>query len=143
VFKSSDYRVSPFELESALIEHPAVAEAAVVPCPDSQRLVVPKAFIALAGGQAGDRPTALSIFRHMQQRVGPFMRVRRIEFVSDLPKTISGKIRRAHLRAVQQKTDDGSWARGIEFVESDFPELKMDTEASNGRNHSASTGDRR
>src|SRR6202023_1571802 len=85
VFKSSDYRVSPFALESGLIEHPAVAEAAVVPCPDPQRLVVPKAFIALAPGQTGDRATALSIFRHMQQRVGPFMRVRRIEFVPDLP----------------------------------------------------------
>jgi acetyl-CoA synthetase len=124
VFKSSDYRISPFELESALIEHPAVAEAAVIPSPDSQRLVVPKAFIALAPGLTGDRVTALSIFQHMQQRVGPFMRVRRIEFVPDLPKTISGKIRRVHLRAVEQKTDDGSWKRGIEFVESDFSELR-------------------
>jgi acetyl-CoA synthetase len=124
VFKSSAYRVSPFELESALIEHPAVAEAAVVPCPDSQRLVVPKAFIALAPGLTADRATALSIFRHMQQRVGPFTRVRRIEFVPDLPKTISGKLQRVHLRAVEQKTDDGSWQRGIEFVESDFPELR-------------------
>jgi acetyl-CoA synthetase len=86
-------------------------------------LVVPKAYIALAPGLTADRATALSIFRHMQQRVGPFMRVRRIEFVTDLPKTISGKIRRAHLRAVEQKTDGGSWQRGIEFVESDFPEL--------------------
>jgi acetyl-CoA synthetase len=72
----------------------------------------------------GDRATALSIFQHMQQRVGPFMRLRRIEFVPDLPKTISGKIRRVHLRAVEQKTDDGSWELGIEFVESDFPELR-------------------
>ncbi len=52
------------------------------------------------------------------------MRVRRIEFVADLPKTISGKIRRAHLRAVERKTDDGSWERGVEFIESDFAELK-------------------
>ncbi|MGB7019353.1 MAG: AMP-binding protein, partial [Xanthobacteraceae bacterium] len=64
VFKSSDYRISPFELESILIEHPAVAEAAVVPSPDPLRLAVPKAFLALAPGQKPDRDTALSIFRH-------------------------------------------------------------------------------
>ena len=62
VFKSSDYRISPFELESILIEHPAVAEAAVVPSPDPLRLAVPKAFLALAPGQKPDRNTALSIF---------------------------------------------------------------------------------
>jgi len=111
------------QYSSALIEHRAVAEAAVIPCPDPQRLLLLKAFISVASGFSGERTTALSIFRHMQQRVGPFMRVRRIEFVADLPKTISGKIRRAHLRAVEEKTDDGSWARGVEFVESDFPEL--------------------
>ncbi len=124
VFKSSDYRISPFELESALIEHAAVAEAAVIPSPDAQRLVVPKAFITLSPGLTGDRATALSIFQHMRKRVAPFMRVRRIEFVPDLPKTISGKIRRVHLRAVEQKTDDGSWERGVEFAEFDFPELR-------------------
>src|SRR4029077_2760785 len=62
VFKSSDYRISPFELESVLIEHPAVAEAAVVPSPDPMRLAVPKAFLALTPGHAPDRATALSIF---------------------------------------------------------------------------------
>ena len=62
VFKSSDYRISPFELESVLIEHPAVAEAAVVPSPDPMRLAVPKAFLALAAGQAPDRDTALRSF---------------------------------------------------------------------------------
>jgi acetyl-CoA synthetase len=72
----------------------------VIPSPDSQGLVVPKAFIALAPGSTGDRATALSIFQHMQQRIAPVMRVRGIEFVPDLPKTISGKIRRDHLRAV-------------------------------------------
>ena len=77
VFKASDYRISPFELESALIEHPAVAEAAVVPSPDPMRLAVPKAFLALAPGHAPDRATALSIFRHCRTALAPFKRVRR------------------------------------------------------------------
>ena len=97
VFKASDYRISPFELESALIEHPAIAEAAVVPSPDPMRLAVPKAYLALAPGHAPDRATALSIFRHCRTALAPFKRVRRIEF-AELPKTISGKIRRVELR---------------------------------------------
>ena len=100
VFKSSDYRISPFELESILIEHPAVAEAAVVPSPDPLRLAVPKAFLALAPGQKPDRDTALSIFRHCRAALAPFKRVRRLEF-AELPKTISGKIRRVELRRAE------------------------------------------
>ena len=100
VFKSSDYRISPFELESVLIEHPAVAEAAVVPSPDPVRLAVPKAFLALAPGHAPDRTTALSIFRHCRATLAPFKRVRRLEF-AELPKTISGKIRRVELRRAE------------------------------------------
>ena len=100
VFKSSDYRISPFELESVLIEHPAVAEAAVVPSPDPMRLAVPKAFLALAPGHEPDRDTALSIFRHCRTSLAPFKRVRRLEF-ADLPKTISGKIRRVELRRAE------------------------------------------
>src|SRR5262249_32999714 len=69
VFKASDYRISPFELESTLIEHPAVAEAAVVPSPDPVRLAVPKAFVALGGSHAPDRETALSIFRHVREHL--------------------------------------------------------------------------
>ena len=122
VFKSSDYRVSPFEIESALIEHEAVAEAAVVPSSDPQRLVVPKAFILLAAGYPPNSATALDIFSRMQSRLAPYKRVRRIEF-GEIPKTISGKIRRAVLRqqeAVRQR--DG--VRGeTEFWEDDFPEL--------------------
>ena len=101
VFKASDYRISPFELESALIEHPAVAEAAVVPSPDPVRLAVPKAFVALAPGHAPDRDTALSIFRHLRAHLAPFKRVRRLEF-AELPKTISGKIRRVELRGAER-----------------------------------------
>lgn len=123
VFKSSDYRISPFELESALIEHEAVAEAAVVPSPDPIRLSVPKAYLVLKPGYAPTRETALSVFRFTRQRLAPYKRVRRIEFY-DLPKTISGKIRRVELRGleVERRARD---ARGEnEFWEEDFPELK-------------------
>lgn len=102
VFKSSDYRVSPFELESALIEHEAVAEAAVVPSPDARRLAVPKAFIVLKPGHPPTKETAASIFRFLQGRIAPYKRIRCIEF-SDLPKTISGKIRRVELRVLEEK----------------------------------------
>src|SRR5207302_4386775 len=93
VFKASDYRISPFELESMLIEHEAVAEAAVVPSPDPMRLASPKSFVVLAPGAAADAQTARAIFAHCRERLGPFKRIRRLE-VYDLPKTISGKIRR-------------------------------------------------
>ena len=122
MFKASDYRISPFELESALIEHPAVAEAAVVPAPDAMRLAIPKAYVTLTAGTPPDRDTALSIFRHLRERLSPFKRVRRIEF-SDLPKTISGKIRRVELRQAEEAlAAKGSRADG-EFREEDFPEL--------------------
>nr|WP_084269212.1 AMP-binding protein [Mycobacterium avium] len=98
VFKASDYKISPFELESVLIEHPAVAEAAVVPAPDPTRLAVPKAYISLAPGWADERATADAIFAHVRRNLAPYQRIRRIEF-AELPKTISGKIRRADLRA--------------------------------------------
>ncbi len=101
VFKASDYKVSPFELESVLMRHPAVAEAAVVPAPDPVRLAVPKAYIALAPGWEPDRETALAILRHARENLAPYLRVRRVEFF-ELPKTISGKIRRVELRAREQ-----------------------------------------
>ncbi|MSP50990.1 MAG: AMP-dependent synthetase [Alphaproteobacteria bacterium] len=125
VFKASDYRISPFELESALIEHPAVVEAAVVPSPDPMRLAVPKAFVTLAPGHAPDRATALAIFRHVRASLSPFKRVRRLEF-AELPKTISGKIRRVDLRKAEAAKRAGAAAstRGAgEYWEEDFPEL--------------------
>jgi acetyl-CoA synthetase len=123
VFKSSDYRLSPFEIESALIEHPAVAEAAVVPSPDPIRLSVPKAYVTLAPGFEPNRETALSVLLFLRGRLAPYKRVRRIEF-GDLPKTISGKIRRVQLRGVENERQ-ATHARGErEFWEEDFPELK-------------------
>ncbi|MGW4248458.1 AMP-binding protein [Nocardia sp. NPDC004722] len=97
VFKSSDYKVSPFELESVLIEHPAVVEAAVVPQPDDTRLAVPKAYVTLAAGWEPNRETARAILEYARDHLAPYLRVRRLEF-TELPKTISGKIRRVDLR---------------------------------------------
>jgi len=123
VFKSSDYRISPFELESVLIEHPLVAEAAVVPSPDPMRLSVPKGFIVLAAGAAPDAATARSIFEHVRARVAPYKRVRRLEF-AELPKTISGKIRRVELRNAERDRSDVPARGAREFWEEDFPELR-------------------
>ena len=149
VFKASDYRISPFELESVLIEHEAVAEAAVVPSPDPLRSAVPKAYVTLAAGWSPSAETALSILAYARQRLAPYKRVRRLEF-SDLPKTISGKIRRVELRTQEavrlgepgpdpvaagdeEGTADGpgtaddaaAGPRGaLEFWEEDFPSLK-------------------
>ena len=102
VFKSSGYRISPFELESVLIEHPAVAEAAVVPVPDATRTALPKAFIALADGYEPGAETAAAIFAHLRARLAPYKRIRMLEF-AELPKTISGKIRRVELRRAEQR----------------------------------------
>jgi acetyl-CoA synthetase len=104
VFKASDYRISPFELESALIEHPAVAEAAVVPSPDPVRLAVPKAFVTLAPGHEPDEDTARAILTFARERLAPYKRIRRVEF-AELPKTISGKIRRVELRQSETTRD--------------------------------------
>ncbi|MDF3298588.1 AMP-binding protein [Streptomyces tropicalis] len=97
VFKASDYKISPFELESALLEHEAVAEAAVVPAPDPLRLAVPKAYVVLAEGWEPGPDTAEMLFEHSRQVLAPYKRVRRLEFGA-LPKTVSGKIRRIELR---------------------------------------------
>jgi len=128
VFKASDYRISPFELESVLIEHPAVAEAAVVPSPDPTRLAVPKAYVVLAPGYPATAQTAESILSYARMHLAPYKRVRRIEF-AELPKTISGKIRRVELRGREDDAhgagmEDSSRASAMEFWESDFPGLK-------------------
>jgi acetyl-CoA synthetase len=124
VFKSSDYRISPFELESILLEHEWVAEAAVVPTPDPIRLAIPKAYVLLVSGAERSPETALSIFRHLHVRLAPFKRIRRIELVTELPKTISGKIRRVQLRRLEHDNNRGDALRGQEHREEDFPELQ-------------------
>jgi len=122
VFKSSDYRLSPFELESALVEHDAIAEAAVVPSPDEIRWTVPKAFIVLKPGLQPTKEIAREIFQFVRKRLGPYKRIRRIEF-SELPKTISGKIRRVELRAVESEARALGSRRENEYWEEDFTEL--------------------
>jgi len=124
VFKSSDYRISPFELESVLIEHESVAEAAVVPSPDPIRLAIPKAYVLLTAGVERSPETALSIFRHLHTRLAPFKRIRKLELVTELPKTISGKIRRVQLRRLEHDNNRDDALRGREFREEDFPELQ-------------------
>jgi acetyl-CoA synthetase len=124
VFKSSDYRISPFELESVLLEHELVAEAAVVPSPDPIRLAIPKAYVLLVPGTERSGDTARSIFQHLHTRLAPFKRIRRIELVSELPKTISGKIRRVQLRRLEHDNNRSDSLRGDEFREEDFPELQ-------------------
>ncbi|MCW2887149.1 MAG: acetyl-CoA synthetase [Streptosporangiaceae bacterium] len=120
VFKSSDYRISPFELESVLIEHEAVAEAAVVPSPDPVRLTVPKAYVVLAPGWPAGPETAEAIFAHTRAQLAPYKRVRRLEF-TELPKTISGKIRRVELRASEHGKHPDAGARPPgEYREEDF-----------------------
>lgn len=120
VFKASDYKISPFELESVLVEHPAVVEAAVVPSPEALRLAVPKAFVRLTAQAAADPARAAAdIFRHARARLSAFQRIRILEFVADLPKTISGKIRRVELRAREDERvrvgDDAG-----QFLERDY-----------------------
>ncbi|MFD6533724.1 AMP-binding protein [Streptomyces sp. NPDC060184] len=113
VFKSSDYKISPFELENALLSHEAVAEAGVVPAPDALRLSVPKAYVVLAEGWEPTADTAKHLFAHSRETLPPYKRVRRIEFAA-LPKTLSGKIRRTELRDAAERGD------GLEYREEDF-----------------------
>jgi acetyl-CoA synthetase len=119
VFKASDYRISPFELESILIEHDAVAEAAVVPSPDPVRLAVPKAYVLLTAASEPSPELARSIMAFCRERVAPYKRIRRLEF-ADLPKTISGKIRRVELRDQETAREDPSARSVTEFWEEDF-----------------------
>jgi acetyl-CoA synthetase len=117
VFKSSDYRISPFELESVLIEHPDVVEAAIVPSPDPVKLAVPKAYVALRQGVEPTRELAGAILAFARARLAPYQRIRRLEF-AELPKTISGKIRRVELR----RAEAAQARQGVEYREEDFPD---------------------
>lgn len=122
VFKASDYKISPFELESVLIEHPAVAEAAIVPAPDAVRLAVPKAYVVLAAGFEPSADTARAILIYAREQLAPFQRIRRIEFM-ELPKTISGKIRRVELREREEGVAIGTIV-AVEWRDDEFPGLR-------------------
>lgn len=123
VFKSSDYKVSPFEVESALLQHPAVAESAVVPAPDAARLNIVKAYVTLAAGWEPDADTALQVLQHARAVLPAYARVRRVEF-AELPKTISGKIRRVELREREERALASGEPAAGEWREDGFPELR-------------------
>lgn len=126
VFKASDYRISPFELESALLEHDAVTEVAVVPSPDPLRHAVPKAFVTVSATSTPGRELALDIFAFARRQLAPYKRVRRLEFVAELPKTLSGKIRRVELRNSEATRRQRGDRVELEYFEEDFPDLKRE-----------------
>jgi acetyl-CoA synthetase len=103
VIKASGYRIGPFEVESALIEHPAVQEAAVVGSPDDIRGLIVKAFIILKPDVKPSESLVREIQTHVKNVTAPYKYPRAIEFVDSLPKTISGKIRRNELREREMK----------------------------------------
>ncbi|WP_428538088.1 AMP-binding enzyme [Propionicimonas sp.] len=120
VFKASDYKISPFELESILLEHPYVTEVAIVPSPDPLRAAVPKAFICLVqDAVARPQDAAAEIFAHARERLSAYQRVRIVEFVTELPKTISGKIRRVELREREADRVAHASAEG-QYLDRDF-----------------------
>jgi acetyl-CoA synthetase len=122
VFKSSDYRISPFELESELLKHPAVVEAAVVASPDKIRGFIPKAYIVLKKDYAADHETAFKMFKFIRDNIAPYKRPRIIEFVTELPKTISGKIKRNELREKEKELRGSNQRKENEYFEEDFRE---------------------
>lgn len=124
VIKSSDYRVGPFEVESALIEHPAVAEAAVVGSPDPKRWQLVKGYVILAPGYEPSRELALELFQHSIKLLAKFKIPRIIEFVPEVPKTLSGKIRRIELREIEIEKKEGGRKGQHEYFYHEFPELK-------------------
>ena len=100
VILSAGYRIGPFEVESALVEHPAVAEAAAVAAPDPERGAVVEAVVVLRPGHVGDAQLVREIQEHVKRSTAPYKYPRIVRFVDELPKTASGKIKRAELRLV-------------------------------------------
>jgi len=119
VFKCSDYRISPFELESVLMEHPLVAEVAIVPSADPIRTNVPKAFVTIVGDAQPSPEVARDILLFAKEKLAAYKRVRKLEFQA-LPKTISGKIRRAELRKVEGQRVKDNQRGALEFWLKDF-----------------------
>ena len=103
VIISAGYRIGPFEVESACVEHPAVMEAAAVASPDEKRGDIVKAFVVLAEGHEAGDDTAQEIKDHVRDRHSEYAYPREIEFVDDLPKTLTGKIRRVELREAERE----------------------------------------
>jgi acetyl-CoA synthetase len=103
VIISAGYRIGPFEVESACVEHPAVKEAAAIASPDERRGDIVKAFVVLTGGRSPSDELADEIKKHVRERHSAYAYPREIEFVDDLPKTLTGKIRRVELREQERE----------------------------------------
>ena len=112
IIKASGYRIGPFEVESVVQEHPAVAENAVVASPDPIRGEIIKAFIVLAPGQQASDKLAREIQDFVKSRTAPYKYPREIEFMEELPKTVSGKIKRAVLRSREIERKSGKSGLG-------------------------------
>ncbi len=120
VFKSLDYRISPFEVESEIIENPAVLEVGVIPTVDDKGRIVPKAFIVLNDEYTANRKMALEIFRYIRDHIAPYKRPRSIEFMTEFPKTISAKVMRKDLRAYDEELKKEGKTGEFEFYEKEF-----------------------
>ena len=117
VIKSSDYRIGPFEVESVLVEHPSVVEAAVVGSPHAIKGHEIKAFVILRPGTEATAALATELFTYSREHLAPYKMPRILEFVPELPKTISGKIRRVELRAQEAQRRRGPAGDGEFFYE--------------------------
>ena len=122
VFKSLDYRISPFEVESEIMEHPAVMEVGVIPTIDDRDRIVPKAFIVLKPDYFANKQTALDLFRFIRDNMAPYKRPRSIEFMEEFPKTISAKVMRKDLRQYDKELKQKKIRGKHEFLEKDFAE---------------------
>ncbi len=120
VFKSLDYRISPFEVESEIIVNPAILEVGVVPTVDEKERIVPKAFIVLKPDYTANKKMALEIFRFIRDKMAPYKRPRSIEFMNEFPKTISSKVMRKDLRAYDKSLKEEGKKGEFEFYESEF-----------------------
>jgi len=120
VFKSLDYRISPFEVESEIIENQAILEVGVIPTVDKKDRIVPKAFIVLNQEYTPNRKMALELFRFIRDHIAPYKRPRSIEFMDEFPKTISSKVMRKDLRAYDETLKKEGKTGKFEFFESDF-----------------------
>ncbi len=120
VFKSLDYRISPFEVESEIMEHPAIMEVGVVPTIDDRDRIVPKAFIVLKPDYFANKQMALELFRFIRDNMAPYKRPRTIEFMDEFPKTISAKVMRKDLRLYDEELKAKGERGKHEFLEKDF-----------------------
>ena len=96
---SSGYRIGPFEVESALVSHPAVAEAAVVAAPDTERGEIVRAVVVLRDGHVQSAELTYELQEHVKRMTAPYKYPRQVDYTSELPKTVTGKVQRAKLRA--------------------------------------------